>query len=289
MISMRQFLVFSVLTTALCLAACGDAAPPNTVSSTPEAAVAATPIDLASITDPQLALAEGNRLLDENQTQAAIDAYKHAINLNPNLADGHFQLGIAYALLELQNQQAGVVTEAPASNGKGKEPPKTESEKAFEKAVEAYQKRIDADEKDHAAHFNLGRTYVKLLKDQDAAKSFKEAVKLNPDDTEYQTELGSILIILAQYAEAIGPLKKAGEIDPSNARAAEMLEDAKAGRQRIDYVSKNTNTNQAANKPVKSNSNSVSNSNTNSAPPPPANTKPRPDPPKPTPKPANRP
>ncbi len=230
---------------------------------------------ITDITDPNAALAEGNRLLDENQTQLAIEAYRHAVSLNPDLADAYFQLGIAHALLEMQNQLAGVVTEQPA-NTKG-EQKKSASEKAFEKAVKAYEKRIDANGKDDAAYFSLGRTYVKLLKDEDAEKAFKEAVKLKPDDAEYQTELGAILIILAKYHEAIVPLKKAIEIAGTNGRAQELLEDAQAGRQRIDYVSNNKNTNQAAvSKTPTSNANMRANSNSNSAPkPPPANTKPK--------------
>ena len=64
----------------------------------------------------------------------------------------------------------------------------------------------------------------------------KEAVKLHPDDTEYQTELGAILVKLAEYAEAIPPLKKATDLDPENTRAIELLEDAEAGKRRIDYA-----------------------------------------------------
>lgn len=284
---MRHFIAsFGFFAIALLGYGCGGSDVPDNNANLPAATAAAPPVDIASITEAETALAEGNRLLDENQTQQAIEAYKHAVTLNPDLADAHFQLGIAFELLDLQNKQQGVVTASPDANAKGKVV-KTDAEKAFEKAVAAYDKRIDANSQDHAAYFNLGRTYGKLLKDEDAEKAFKQAVKLKSDDTEYQTELGSILIVLAQYAQAIGPLKKALELDPANARAEEMLEDAQAGRQRIDYISKNTN--QAANKPVKSNSNMASNSTSNSSTaPPPANTKPRVEPPK-TPRPAHRP
>jgi len=287
----RVFVSLGFLAVAMFNGACWNSvpAPPPVQVEVVEAPAEATPVpvlDITSITDPDVALAEGNRLLDENLTQKAIDAYKHAISLNPDLADAHFQLGLAYDLLEMQNEQQGVLTETPAANAKDKKK-KTESEKSFEKAVAAYEKRIDKNSKDHSAYFSLGRTYVKLLKDEDAEKAFKQAVKLNPDDTEYQTELGSILIVLAQYAEAIGPLKKALELDPANARADEMLEDAQAGRQRIDYISKNTN--QPANKPARTPARTASKANSNSATVPPAsNTRPREVPSR-TPRSANRP
>ncbi len=219
----------------------------------------------ANITDPKEALAEGTRLLDENDIELAIAALKQAVKLDPDLGDGWFQLGIAYSLLEMQRARSGETTEPVTANINGKEKLiKTSSEKAFEKAVEAYRKLLKANSDDDAAQFNLGRTYAKLNKDEEAEEAFKEAVKLKPDDTEYQTELGAIRIKLAKYSEAIDPLKKAIALDESNSRAADLLEDAEAGRQRLSYVPKNTNAmnaNTMANTTANANTNSASNSN----------------------------
>ncbi|MBP7416681.1 MAG: tetratricopeptide repeat protein, partial [Pyrinomonadaceae bacterium] len=192
---------------------------------------------------------------------------------NPDLAEGHFKLGIAYALLEMQYEQTGTVD---PGNPDARSKPR--SQKSFEKAVEAYKKWIAANPNDDTAHYNLARTYNKLNKDEEAEKEFRQAVKLKPEDSEYQTELGSILIKLAQYREAIVPLKKAIELDAGNERAASLLEDAEAGRQRIDYVGKDSNANRASsgsnsNSAANTNANSASNTSTNSAvKPPPANT-----------------
>lgn len=272
---------------AFALFATGCSQQPDAEVQQPPAEEIAVPLE--SITDAMIALEEGKRLLDENQTARAIEYLEHAATLNPALAEAHFQLGIAYALLELQNQQDGVVVEPEPANSKEKET-KSRSEKAFELAVEAYEKWIDANPKDDVAYYNLGRTYSKLMKDEEAEKAFEQAVKIKPEDTEYQTELGAIRIKLARYHEAIGPLKKAIELDAENVRAEELLEDAQAGRQRIDYVSKPEANKPASNKVANSNSEADSSSNTNSAQRPAnANTKPRPDPtrkPSPT---ANRP
>ena len=89
----------------------------------------------------------------------------------------------------------------------------------------------------------------------------KAAVKLKPDDTEYQTELGAILVKLAEYREAISSLRKAVELDPENSRAIDLLEDAEAGRKRIDFVSDKSNGNRASNS-------ARANSNANAASPP---------------------
>jgi len=217
------------------------------------------PAVLPGYSDANLALADGTKFLDEGELDKAIDALDQAVKLNPDLAEAWFKLGIAHGLFEIKDQTAEKetpATEEEPANKAGRV--KSNSEKAFEKAVTAYKKMIDANDEDDVAHFNLGRAYNKLNDDEDAARSLKQAVKLKPDDTEYQTELGAILIKLAQYHEAIAPLKKALELDPENIRAQELLEDAEAGRKRVNY----TSTPKEDKKP--SNTNSNANTNTQS-------------------------
>ncbi len=264
---MKCVLLFVVFVSLM--SACSSCSRNATNSTEANANVAESPF--AHITDAKAALAEGTRLLDENDTQMAIAAFKRAVELDPDLADGWFQLGIAYSLLEMQMARSGEVMETTTNTKAGRV--KTNSEKAFAKAVEAYKKLLKANPDDDAALFNLGRTYAKLNKDDAAEEAFRQAEKLKPDDTEYQTELGAVLIKLARYSEAIDPLKKAVALDETNTRALELLEDAEAGRQRLSYVApKNTNT---ANANTNSNANTSTGSNSNSTPKP-ANTTTRP-------------
>lgn len=268
---------------SLAFAGCGGA-PANTNTNATAVAPENTNTEpavsqFASITDANAALTEGKRLLDENQTETAIEALKRAVEIDTDLAEAHFQLGVAYALLEMQNQQSGKVTE-PAANSK-EAAKKSKSDKAFENAVKAYKKWIAKNPKDDNAYYYLGRTYAKLMQDDDAEEAFMEAVKLKPEDSEYQTELGAILIKLAKYSEAIKPLKKAIDLDVANARAIDLLEDAEAGKKRVDYVSnKNSNTtvpgkSSSSNSNSNTSSNSAMPSNSTSPKPPEANTKPK--------------
>jgi len=225
-------------------------------SETPNIAVNATPtesvnqnttpvkkedIPVPTFTDADTALAEGNKYLEEIETEKAIDALKQAVKLNPDLAEAHFQLGIAYSLREKELENAQVVVEeepTPTKKGKKDEPVLSDSDKAFENAAKAYEKILKKDAKDAAAHFNLGRSYNKLNKDKEAEKALRQAVKLNAEDSEYQTELGAILIKLAQYEEAVRVLKKAVELDAENSYALDLLEKAQAGKKRIDFANK---------------------------------------------------
>ena len=215
---------------------------------------------LAGITDANQALAIGNDLLENNETEKAIDAFLRATELDPDLAEAWFQLGIAYGLIE-KEQQLEAEADANVTSDNTQKASRTNSEKAFKKAIEAYKKILAGNPDDDVALYNMGRAYNKLNQDEEAAKALKQAVRIKPDDTDYQTELGAILIKLAQYREAILPLRKALELDPENSRAADLLDDAEAGRSRIDYVppkkdangNLNTNANVIAN--VSANSN----------------------------------
>src|SRR5690348_11194179 len=53
-----------------------------------------------TFTDANTALTEGNKYFDQNETEKAIEAFKQAVKLNPDLAEAHFQLGVALSLME---------------------------------------------------------------------------------------------------------------------------------------------------------------------------------------------
>lgn len=262
-------LAFIVVTVFGCS---GSNAPDNSNTAQQNQQQPQPPLNPQEIADANVALDEGSRVFENGDTDKAIELFNRAVELNPDLAEAYFKLGVAYALIEARDAEiVETQVEPTPTPEKGKEPKKkkTRSEEAFEKAVAAYKKQLDANPDDHLAYFNLGRAYNKLNEDEDAAKALKQAVKLNPEDTEYQTELGAILVKLAQYAEAIPPLKKATDLDPENTRAIELLEDAEAGRRRIDYAA------ERAKKEAQANSNSggkasgtSSNSNSGTAPPP---------------------
>lgn len=270
---MRRNLLFILVFTCALASACWQSGGDNANSATD-----VTSESIAAITDADQALALGNQLFENNETERAIEAYLRATELNPDLAEAWFQLGIAYALIE-KEQELRAESDVNATDDNGQKTERTNSEKAFRKAIDAYKKILDQRPDDHAALFDLGRAYNKLNQDEESLKALRQAVKLNPENSEYQTELGAILIKLAQYREAIPPLKKALELDPENSRAADLLEDAEAGRARVDYVPPKKDGNSNAN--ANANANVDSNANSNSAaakPTPAARSTPRPEP-----------
>lgn len=259
-----RFTIVSALLLLALMAGCSR--PPANSNSE----IALPNVPAAEYTDANQALTDGIKLLDAGDTERAIEVLSRAVELNPDLAEAYFRLGIAYSLIEFRDQNEAreslEPTPEPSPGEKRPTDRKTNSEIAFEKAVAAYKKVIDANPEDHNAYYNMGRALNKLNEDEEAAKALRQAVKLNPDDTEYQTELGSILIKLAKYPEAVAALKKALELDSGNLEAEELLEKAEAGRRRIAFTEMPGNKNSNSNTNTSSNSASNTSSSTDSRP-----------------------
>jgi tetratricopeptide (TPR) repeat protein len=191
--------------------------------------------------DANEALKQGTEYFDKNKNKMAIDAFKQSVELDPDLAEAHFKLGVAYALEESE-EDAKVKPDETEGEDPKKKPKKAKEKKrnseiSFENAVKAYKKFIAKNPKDAEAHFNLGRAFNKLgeKNDEDARKALEQAVKLDDENSLYRTELGAVLIKLAKYAEAIKQLNKAIELQDDNFRAEDLLEEAKNGKKRIDF------------------------------------------------------
>ena len=249
---MRNYLsIICLVVVSLFFSACGSRADGN--ANTNSANSAAT--EVPQYPDAQTAFAEGTKFFESGREGMAIEALKQAVAFDPDLAEAHFKLGMAYSILDKEK----------------------DAEASFEAAVEAYKKLLKNEPENAQAQFNLGRSYNKLNKDEDAEDALRRAVKLKPDDSGYQTEMGAILIKLAKYPEAIGFLKKALEIDSENPRAEDLMERAEDGRRRVEQgIPAGTNTNsRSSNKPANANTNGAVESNKPvNAPPPPANKKP---------------
>jgi tetratricopeptide (TPR) repeat protein len=155
-------------------------------------------------------LEQGNELARKDEDQAAADIYQKALSLDPDFAEAHLRLAMSFEVL-------------------GK---KDEAEEEYKKAAEAYQKFVRRNQKDAKAHFNMGLVYNRLGKPDEAVRAFRQAVKLDPENSDNYYELGIAYGKAAQYQEAVNALQKSTELDPDNYRAQEALEQARINLQR---------------------------------------------------------
>ena len=68
-------------------------------------------------------------------------------------------------------------------------------------------------------HLNLGHAYLKLQKDRDAVKAFKESIKLNPKVAETHYGLGFSQFRMGRFRDAADAFKKATVLAPRMAKA----------------------------------------------------------------------
>ena len=86
--------------------------------------------------------------------------------------------------------------------------------------TEFQQSQQAASEKDpnmHIVWYNLGDTYDRMGKYQEAADAYQKAIELKPDLAGYYNNLGNVLAKLGRIPDAMKAYEKSASIDPSNA------------------------------------------------------------------------
>jgi len=101
----------------------------------------------------QSLIEQGKEFYKNDQDEEAVTAFQEAIRLNPDLAEAHLRLGMAYAALER----------------------KPEADESYKKAVELFKKRVQADPKDAESFFYLGEAHSFLHQDEEAREEEKDA------------------------------------------------------------------------------------------------------------------
>jgi tetratricopeptide (TPR) repeat protein len=109
----------------------------------------------------------GGMSLAKDSDVEIIEACKQAVKMNPDYADVHYHLGLAY-------NDSGMHKEAIESN-----------------------KQAISIKPDYAdAHYHLGSAYSQLRKYKEAIETYKQAIRIKPDFANAHYHLGLIYAIL---------------------------------------------------------------------------------------------
>ena len=161
--------------------------------------------------EAMLHLERGKELYHDDLDEKALEAFKQALQIDPEFAEAHFRLGLTHDALG-QSEEA---------------------QEAYKTAIEKYKKQLARNDDDAEAHYNLGQAYAGRSLYSEAVTEYRKATKLKSDDTDIYYDLGEALSKLARYDEAVAAFSKALEIDPENYRAEDSLEEAREGVKRI--------------------------------------------------------
>lgn len=103
-----------------------------------------------------------------------------------------------------------------------------------EKAMEYYNKAIEANPADASLHNNLGSLYADMGKTTEAQQEFQKAAEINPAGASgYYYNMGVVLVNKNKMDEAAVALKKSAELDPTNANAFYWMGMALLGKAEI--------------------------------------------------------
>jgi len=133
---------------------------------------------------------EGNRLLGEGKAREAAEAYRKAVQLDPNNSQWQYNLSLALAKL---------------------------GDKEDEK--EALEKALQLDPNMGTAHNDLGLVYLSEGKLNEAEREFRAALEIDPKFAEAQNNLGVVYTQQGKDSEASALFRQAAESDPTYARA----------------------------------------------------------------------
>ncbi len=126
----------------------------------------------------------------QGKLDAAAEAYREAIKLDPDNASAHYDLGIA-----LTHQGMA------------------------DAAIFEYKEVIRINPNHIGAHHNLGSIYQNQFQFDAAEEKYKEALRIDPNNVDVHNSLGTLYKLQAKLVEAQEEYKEALRIDPSHAVA----------------------------------------------------------------------
>jgi tetratricopeptide (TPR) repeat protein len=96
-------------------------------------------------------------------------------------------------------------------------------QQSFDAAIDAYTRRVDVHPNDAAAHHDLGRTYARLGRHDEARAEFEVVLMLSPSHVEAYAALAQVHFTDGQYAEAAETARRALALDPAHQQARYAL------------------------------------------------------------------
>jgi Flp pilus assembly protein TadD len=155
--------------------------------------------------------ARGDKMIQSGNLKGAIAAYREAIQRDPHLVGAHFALG-------------GALSESPVASDRAA-------------AENEYKEALAENALDEKAECRLGAMDLDRSDVDGATQHYRHALQVQPDDPDANEGLGMVMMATNSYHEAVGYLKRAVELDPTDGVAHYHL--ALANRQLGDRIGAN--------------------------------------------------
>ncbi len=146
---------------------------------------------------PSAILILGMIAYQQREFEVAVERYQEFLEVNPNHAQAHYQLGLAL-------------------NKLGR----------TELAIEHYEKSIAGAANNAAAHSHLADAYTKLKRWEEAIKAYQQVLALRAEDVATTIKLGNVFFAAQLWAQSIPLYEQALAIQPDNALVHKNLGDS---------------------------------------------------------------
>ncbi|HTN93549.1 MAG TPA: tetratricopeptide repeat protein, partial [Gallionella sp.] len=166
----------------------------------------------------------GNLLADNGETELAAEHYRKALEINPNFAEAHCNLGLALKELGQLDHAVSSYQQSLKIN-----PGLTEAHNnlgvalrnlgMLDNAISSFDHALKINPNYAEAHFNLAETLKDLGQFESAQASYRRALEINPDFAEAHNNLGSTFRNLGQLDAAAASYRRALTIKPDYAEA----------------------------------------------------------------------
>lgn len=165
----------------------------------------------------------GEKYSNQGKVDEAIKEYKKALNLDPNFAEAHLNLGWSYALkkkdynLALQETLEAIRLKPDLIMGYRNLWWIYRLLKRFDEALEAIKKAIKLEPDNAVNYLNLGEFCMNDLRDfHMAVQSFQKGLKLDPNSFYIHRKLGKAYEFQKKYDLAIAEYNKALKVMPTD-------------------------------------------------------------------------
>jgi Tfp pilus assembly protein PilF len=139
----------------------------------------------------------GNYLLSIGHTEEAIDHFKQALRIDPQLPSVHNNLGNAY-----------------------------QSQKLYPQAIEQYQIALNIDAGYEQAHQAMALALSRIGKISEALEHYRLALEINPNDTKTRMDYADLLLQSGRATEAAEQYERALRHDPHHMSYRENLKES---------------------------------------------------------------
>src|SRR5579864_140070 len=182
-------------------------------------------------TSAQVYADQGDEYFKAQDYPLAIAAYKKAVALDPQLGLAYYGLGLCYhqqgqwqqAVVAWRHAEALLQPEGAMYITLGND---LYHLKRYDEALQSLQQAIDIPPPDldlAVANYWIGVIYNEKKEPEKAIASLKEAVRLRPDDPDYNFQLGSAYFFSRKYPEAVAALKESVRVRPNDPTALHAL------------------------------------------------------------------